>query len=151
MRMILAGLALALSLPHSATADSGTITIASRHSVAETMDRFEAAVKSTPEPTQVFARIDLQRVAGTQAGKVRPTQLIIFGRGGVLREVLPQTPQAGIDLPPKAVVWEDESGKVWITVNSGEYVEQRHGVKGKADLMKRLTQFAESYARKAAE
>jgi len=150
MKKLLAAVLLVVSLPHPALAGSGVVTIPSKYSVEETMDRFEAAVKKATPATQMFARIDLQALAGPQS-KVRPVQLIIFGRGGVLREVLPSVPQAAIDLPPKALAWQDETGKVWLAYNTGEYLADRHAIPGKESLMKQLTQFSASFAKAATE
>ncbi len=151
MKTRLITLVFGMLLSYVAVAGTGLVTIPSKYSVAETMDRFEAAVKKAPVETQIFARIDLQALAASQGGKVRPAQLLIFGRGGVLKVLLPQTPEATIDLPPKALAWEDENGKVWLTYNTGEYLAQRHGINGKDDLMKQLTEFAASFAKNAVE
>ena len=151
MKTRLIALAFGMLLPYVAVADTGLVTIPSKYSVAETMDRFEAGVRKAPVATQIFARIDLQALAASQGGKVRPAQLLIFGRGGVLQVLLLQTPEAAIDLPPKALAWEDENGKVWLTYNTGEYLAQRHGIKGEDDLMKRLTDFAAAFAKNAVE
>jgi len=60
--------------------------------------------------------------------KMRPTKLVIFGspKGGT--PVMVAAPTLAIDLPLKALVWEDEGGKVWVSYNSPEYLQQRHGV-----------------------
>lgn len=61
------------------------------------------------------------------------------------------TPPVGLDLPLKALVWEDAQGKVWLTYNTGEYLMQRHGVVGKEDLAKRLSEFTATLAKSATE
>jgi len=68
-------LVLAVLLPHVALADAGLVTRSSKYSVAETMDRFETAVKNAPERTRIFARIDLQALAASPGSKVRPRNL----------------------------------------------------------------------------
>lgn len=129
----------------------GLVTIASRHSVVETIDRFEASVKAAPGGFRVFSRVDFQELAASQGGTVHPSQLIVFGRGGVLQTLLSQAPVAAIDLPLKALAWEDQNGKVWLTYNSGEYLAQRHGLQGRDDVLKRLTSLIDKFARGAAE
>ncbi len=149
MKRLIFAMALWLGLAASAVADDGLVTIPSKYPVAETLDRLDAAAKA--EKFQVFARVDFQALAASNGGKVRPNQLLIFGRGGVLPPLLPATPRVAIDLPLKALAWEDEAGKVWLAVNTGEYVRDRHGIAGKDDLFKRLTDATLALARKAAE
>jgi uncharacterized protein (DUF302 family) len=130
---------------------AGLVTIPSRHSVAETADRFESAVKAGPLGFRVLLRIDFQEMAASQKGMVRPAQLIVFGRGGVLPALLSQAPRSAIDLPLKALAWEDPDGKTWLTYNTGEYLGQRHELKGKEGVLKRLTDITAAFAKSAAE
>ena len=142
---------LAVVWPFGALAqDGGLVTMPSKYSVAETMDRVEAAVKST-NGFQIFSRVDFQSLAATQDGKIRASQLLIFGRGTVLQPLLPQYPVTAIDLPLKILVWEDESGKSMISYNTGEYLAQRHGIKGKDDVLRRLTDATAKFAKSASE
>lgn len=144
---LLAGCVFSLSAVAQAP---GTITRTSKYPVAESMDRIEAAVKAA-NGFQVFSRIDFQALAATQGGKVRPAQLLLFGRGTILQPLLPQHPLTAIDLPLKVLVWEAEDGKVMLTYNTGEYLAQRHGVTGKDDLFKRVTDATASFVKNAAE
>src|SRR4051812_24343762 len=90
MKLFVAGVAFICSFAVLAQ-ESGIVTRPSKYSVAETMDRVEAAIKGA-NGIQIFARIDFQAVAAAQGGKVRPSQLLIFGRGAVLEPLLPQYP-----------------------------------------------------------
>jgi uncharacterized protein (DUF302 family) len=76
----------------------------------------------------MFALIDHSGEAAKIGMKMRPTKLVIFGspKGGT--PVMVAAPTLAIDLPLKALVWEDESGKVWVSYNSPAYLQQRHGV-----------------------
>ena len=67
---------------------------------------------------------------------MRPTQLLIFGnpKGGT--PLMIAAPSTAIDLPLKALVWEDADGKVWLSYNSPDYLQQRHGFP--ADLEKNI-------------
>ena len=105
--------------------ENGLTTLSSVHSAKETMDRLEADVKA--KGLTVFARID--HTAGAKAAglSLRPTELLIFGnaQGGTpLMQALQTT---GIDLPLKALVWEDAGGKVWLSYNEPAWIAQRHG------------------------
>jgi uncharacterized protein (DUF302 family) len=115
-------------------ADDGLARVASRYSIAETLQRLEAAFAS--KGLQIFARIDHSGEAERVGLKMRPTKLLIFGspKGGT--PLMVASPTLAIDLPMKALVFEDESGKVWLLYNRPEYLQARHGVP--ADLVKNL-------------
>jgi uncharacterized protein (DUF302 family) len=104
----------------------GLITVKSAHSAKDTIDRLESAVKQ--KGLNVFARIDHAAGAAKIGKKLRPTELLIFGnpQGGTPFMECGQT--VGIDLPLKALVWQDESGQVWLGYNDPAYLAVRHGV-----------------------
>ncbi len=104
--------------------DAGLVTIASRHTVKDTIDRLVAVVEA--KGITVFARIDHAAGAASAGMPLRPTELLIFGhaKGGT---PLMQINQAvGIDLPLKALSWQDEAGKVWLSYNDVGRVARRH-------------------------
>jgi uncharacterized protein (DUF302 family) len=105
--------------------ENGLTTVPSLHSAKDTMDRLEAEVKA--KGMTVFARIDHAAGAKEAGMQLRPTELLIFGnaKGGTpLMQALQTT---GIDLPLKALVWEDPGGKVWLSYNEPAWIAQRHG------------------------
>lgn len=132
-----------------AASDQGLVTRSSRYSVAETLDRFESVAKA--EKVQIFARVDFQALAAANNGNVRASQLLVFGRGGILPPLLPATPMIAVDLPLKVLAWEDGDGKVWLSYNASDYLKNRHAVAGKDDVFKRLDAFMEALAGKALE
>ena len=102
----------------------GLITIRSSHGLVETMDRLVAEVRA--KGLTVFARIDHAAGAKEVGLALRPTELVIFGnaKGGTpLMQALQTT---GIDLPLKALVFEDANGKVWLSYNEPAWIAQRH-------------------------
>jgi uncharacterized protein (DUF302 family) len=107
-------------------ADNGLITRVSRHAVKATIDRLESAVKANG--LTVFARVDHAAGAASVGLPLRPTELLIFGnaRGGTPLMQLEQT--VGIDLPLKALAWEDAAGKTWLSYNDPAWLAARHGV-----------------------
>lgn len=107
------------------TAD-GLISIRSPHSASDTMDRLEEAAKQ--RDLKVFARIDHAAGAATIGSALRPTQVLIFGnpQGGTPLMQCAQT--MGIDLPLKALVWEDQASQVWLGYNDPVFLARRHGV-----------------------
>ncbi len=131
-----------LSFP--AFAVDGLVTLKSAHGAKDTMDRLESAVKQ--KGLNVFARIDHAAGAAKLGEKLRATELLIFGnpQGGTPFMGCAQT--VGIDLPLKALVWQDESGQVWLGYNDPAYLAARHGVAqcpAAAGLKKALAGLAE--------
>jgi uncharacterized protein (DUF302 family) len=105
--------------------ENGLITLPSAHGAKETMDRLAADVKA--KGLTVFARIDHAAGAEDVGMALRPTELLVFGnaRGGTPLMQANQT--IGIDLPLKALVWEDAGGEVWLSYNEPSWLAQRHG------------------------
>jgi uncharacterized protein (DUF302 family) len=114
--------------------EKGLIQIPSRYSVDETVQRLQSSFAA--KGLQVFALIDHSGEAAKVGLKMRPTKVLIFGspKGGT--PLMVAAPSLAIDLPMKALVAEDDSGKVWLTYNSPEYLKDRHGVP--EDLIKNL-------------
>jgi uncharacterized protein (DUF302 family) len=104
----------------------GLTTIESTYGPEETMNRFEAEVRA--RGMIAFARIDHTAGATAVGLSLRPTDLLIFGnaRGSTPLMKLVQT--IGIDLPLKALVWQDESGTTWLSYNDPNWVAKRHGL-----------------------
>jgi uncharacterized protein (DUF302 family) len=119
------GLAL-LALTVSTHAAKGLVTIESPYSAEETLDRLQSVVES--HELTVFARIDHAAGAARIGASLRPTALLIFGnpRGGTPFMQCAQS--VAIDLPLKALVWEDADSRVWIGYNDPAYLAARHGV-----------------------
>jgi uncharacterized protein (DUF302 family) len=103
---------------------NGLITVTSRFSVRETLDQLTAAVTSAG--LLVFARINHAKNAEEIGLELRPTELLIFGhpKGGT--PLMQDKQTAGIDLPVKALAWEDEEGTVWLTYNEATWLATRH-------------------------
>lgn len=106
--------------------DNGMVHLSSPHSVQETLKRLDSSLQS--RGLAVFARIDHSGEAEKVGMKMHPTQVIIFGspKGGT--PVMVASPTLAIDLPLKALVWEDAGGKVWLSYNSAAYLKQRHNI-----------------------
>ena len=104
----------------------GLITVSSSFGPEETMKRLEAEVRATG--MTVFARVDHAAGAAEAGLPLRPTDLLIFGaaRGGTPLMQAAQT--IGIDLPLKALVWQDEEGKTFLSYNDPAYLTHRHGL-----------------------
>ncbi|HYS21500.1 MAG TPA: DUF302 domain-containing protein [Gemmatimonadales bacterium] len=126
MRMVRLGLVgVLLAVASYAWGVDGLVAIKSPHSPKDTMDRLEALLKQ--KGLTIFARID-HAVGAARVGQVlRPTEVLIFGnpQGGTPFMQCAQT--VGIDLPLKALVWQDASGQVWLGYNDPSFLAQRHG------------------------
>jgi len=112
----------------------GFISKPSQHSVPETIQRLSAALKS--KGIAIFALVDHSGEAEKAGLKMRPTQLLIFGNPKAGTPLMVAAPSTAIDLPLKALAWEDADGKVWLSYNSPDYLKQRHGFP--AELEKNL-------------
>jgi uncharacterized protein (DUF302 family) len=127
----------------------GLLSIRSRFGAIETMDRLEAAIRA--EGMTVFARIDHAAGAAEAGLELRPTELIIFGnvRGGT--PLMQSVQTAGIDLPLKALVWEDASGATWLSYNEPSWIAQRHGVANAEPVVSKMSAAISAISRKATE
>jgi uncharacterized protein (DUF302 family) len=129
--------------------DNGLVTIASRYPVAETMQRLVAAV--TARRMTVFARVDHAGGAAQVGMQLRPTEFLLFGhpKGGT--PLMQDRQTAGIDLPLKALAWQDADGKVWLTLNSARWIAQRHQLgESSATAVNAMDQALNAIAREAA-
>ena len=130
---------------------SGTIrgltSIQSSFDPKATMDRLEAQIQA--RGLNVFARID-HAVGASEVGlMLRPTELVIFGntRGGTPLMQLAQT--VGIDLPLKALVWQDAAGKTWLSYNEPSWIAQRHGIADAEPIVSKMADLLNAISRKA--
>jgi uncharacterized protein (DUF302 family) len=126
----------------------GLITIRSSFGPEETMKRLEAEV--TAKGLTIFAHVDHAAAAAAAGLPLRPTNLIIFGnaRGGT--PLMQQSQTSGIDLPLKALVWQDEAGKTFLSYNDPAYLTHRHGLADQAkSVVNAMTAALEAIAAKA--
>jgi len=114
--------------------ENGLVHVASSHSVPETLNKLKTAIEA--RGLKIFTLIDHSGEAEKAGLKMRPTELLIFGspKGGT--PLMIAAPTLAIDLPLKTLVWEDADGKVWVSYNSPDYLQQRHGIP--ADLVKNI-------------
>ena len=134
-----------VTLTTCANAVDGMVSLKSPHAARETMDRFESLVKA--RGLTVFIRIDHAAGAAKIGKLLRPTEVLIFGnpQGGTPLMECAQT--SGIDLPLKALVWEDASAQIWLGYNDPAYLAQRHAAGDcpvVANLRKTLSGLAEA-------
>jgi len=104
----------------------GLITIPSSFGPEETMKRLEAEVRA--KGMTVFVRIDHAAGAAEAGLPLRPTDLLIFGAAKGGTPLMQAARTIGIDLPLKALVWQDEEGKTFLSYNDPAYLTRRHGL-----------------------
>ena len=105
---------------------NGMVHLSSPYSVAETLQRLESVLKV--KNLTVFARVDHSGEAEKVGLKMRPTQLILFGSPKAGTPLMVASPTLAIDLPLKALAWEDAEGKVWLSCNAPDYLKRRHQI-----------------------
>lgn len=142
MRFVWAGVcALGTTLAAAAPASvEGLVTLLSSHSVDATIEKFEAAAKKGG--FVLFARLDHAAAAAAVGLKMPRATVIVFGNPRLGTPVFLKTPTVAIDLPPKAMVWEDDAGKVFLSYNTGSFVQgtiyPRHGIAPNPTAAERL-------------
>jgi uncharacterized protein (DUF302 family) len=104
----------------------GLITIPSSYGPEETMNRLEAEVRA--KGMTVFARIDHAAGANAAGLSLRPIDLLVFGNAKAGTPLMQSVPTIGIDLPLKALVWQDASGATWLSYNDPSWLAKRHRV-----------------------
>jgi uncharacterized protein (DUF302 family) len=105
-------------------AADGLTTLRSSHGPKETMDRLEAEVRT--KGLTVFARIDHAAGAAGVGLSLRPTEVLIFGHAKAGTPLMQSGQTIGIDLPLKALVWQDATGITWLSYNDPQWLVQRH-------------------------
>jgi uncharacterized protein (DUF302 family) len=106
--------------------DNGLIHLSSPHTVIETLARLETIVQA--KGLTILARIDHSGDAAEVGLQMQPTKLLIFGNAKSGTPLMIASPSVAIDLPLKALVWQDDEGKVWLSYNSPNYLKERHGI-----------------------
>lgn len=104
----------------------GLITLRSSYDPKETMSRFEAEVRA--RAMTIFGHVDHAAGAAAVGLVLRPTDLLIFGAAKGGTPLMQSVQTIGIDLPLKALVWQDEAGNTFLSYNDPAYVTHRHGV-----------------------
>jgi uncharacterized protein (DUF302 family) len=94
--------------------------------VNETLDRLENL--ASKRGMTIFARINFAKDAAAAGLEMRPTQLLILGNPVGGTPLMVAAPSAALDLPLKVLAWADGSNRCWVSFNTPEYLQQRHGI-----------------------
>ena len=120
-----------------ATEVEGLIVKKSQFSVSETITRLENAL--TKKGITIALRWNHAAKAEAVGIPLRPTELLIFGNPKLGSNMFTSQQTAGIDLPMKALAWEDENGDVWLGYNDPNYIAHRHGITDRAEVVKKMS------------
>src|SRR5215470_5160001 len=109
-----------------AMAPDGLMTVSSNYGPKETINRLETEVMA--KGMTIFARIDHAAGAAQVGLPLRPAELLIFGSAKAGTPLMQSSQEVGIDLPLKALVWEDAAGKTWLSYNDPRWIAKRYGL-----------------------
>jgi len=126
-----------MGLLSAAHAGDGLVSKKSQNSVKVTLDRLEAALKK--KGITIVTRWSHDSGAAKAGIKLRPTELLIFGNPKLGSHFFTSNQTSGIDLPMKALAWEDDKGQVWLTYNDPAYIAGRHGIGDRPEIVKKMT------------
>lgn len=132
-----------------AQADEGLVNVRSQFDVPQTLDRIAAAAKGAG--LKIFARIDHAKGAASVGQTLRPTELLIFGSPKVGSGVMTSDQRAGIDLPLKALAWQDAEGVVWLSYTRPDFMFGRFGITDRAKIQQKMTGALAKFAKAATQ
>jgi uncharacterized protein (DUF302 family) len=147
MRQILYTITALFILTSQAYADNGIISVKSSHEVKATADRLENTLKQ--KGMTVFIRINHAAGAQKVGKKLRPTELVVFGNPKVGTPLMQCSQSTAIDLPQKALIWQDDQGQVWLSYNDPNYLVERHGITGCDEVIKKIEKALSNFAKAA--
>ncbi len=137
MKKLMLVVVLMLAIPFAHAGGNGIIKKKSLFSPKVTMDKFEAVLKK--KGIGVVTRWSHHEKAKAVGIPLRSTELIIFGNPKLGSNFFTSKQSSGIDLPMKVLVWEDAKGDVWLAYNDPQYIADRHNIKDRADVIKKMS------------
>jgi uncharacterized protein (DUF302 family) len=123
-------------MSRTSAANAGLVTLPSAFSAAETVERLKALLVN--KGIQLFAHIDHAGEANKVGLRLRPTQVLIFGNPQAGTPLMQSQQTIGLDLPLRALVWEDEAGVVWLTYHPLDFLARQHQVADRDEVVKAL-------------
>ena len=147
MRLIGSVFVIIFLIVSAAAAGDGLISVKSAHDVKATADRLENVLKQ--KGMNVFIRIDHAAGARKVGKNLRPTELFVFGNPKVGTPLMQCNQSVAIDLPQKALIWQDDKEQVWLTYNDPDYLAQRHGLDQCTEVIKKVAKALANFARAA--
>jgi len=130
-------------------AADGLIAIKSSHDVKTTADKLESVLKE--KGMTVMARVNHQQGAEKAGLALRPTEVVIFGNPKVGTPLMQCAQSVAIDLPQKALIWEDANGEVWLGYNDPQYLKGRHDIEGCDEVLDKVSGALGNFAKAATQ
>lgn len=125
------------------------VSVKSSHDVQATADKLEAVLEE--KGMTVMARVNHQQGAEKAGMELRPTEVLIFGNPKAGTPLMQCAQSVAIDLPQKALIWEDENGDTWLGYNDPDYLKSRHDIEGCDDALSKISVALEGLAKAATE
>jgi uncharacterized protein (DUF302 family) len=147
MRQVFFALIAIFFIVSTAAAGNGLISVKSSHDVKATADRLENILNQ--KGMTVFIRINHSAGARKVGKTLRPTELVVFGNPKVGTPLMQCSKSVAIDLPQKALIWQDDKGQVWLSYNDPNYLAQRHGLTGCAQVIKKVEKALSNFSKAA--
>jgi uncharacterized protein (DUF302 family) len=133
----------------AANASEGMISVKSAHDVPTTADKLVAVLEE--RGMTVFARVDHAAGAKKVDMTMEPTELVIFGNPKLGTVLMKCAPSVAIDLPLKALIWEDSDGQTWLGYNDPAYLAARHKLEGCDKALEKVGKGVAGFAKAATE
>jgi uncharacterized protein (DUF302 family) len=136
-----------LLLSSTAMADNGLMKVKSAFDVKTTSERLEKIL--TAKGMQIFAHINHAQAAEKIGKTLRPTRLIIFGNPKIGSIMMQCQQTIAIDLPQKALIWQDAAGQTWLSYNKPQYLAKRHALTNCDKVMQKVSNVLAKFAQAA--
>jgi uncharacterized protein (DUF302 family) len=147
MRLIGSVFLIIFFIVSTAGAGDGLISVKSSYDVKATADRLENLLKQ--KGMTVFIRINHAAGARKAGQDLRPTELVVFGNPTIGTALMQCNRSVAIDLPQKALIWQDDKEQVWLTYNDPDYLAQRHGLDACGQVINKVAEALSNFARAA--
>lgn len=148
MKNLIPAILVVLIMTVSAYAAEGMVDVKSSFGVKETGDRLESVLKE--KGMTIFNRVKHSEAAKKVGVELRETELLIFGNPKVGSPLMKCQQSVAIDLPQKAMIWEDNEGKVWISYNNPGYLKKRHNISNCEEVISKIEKALAGIAKAAA-
>lgn len=133
----------------NALSDDGLVRLKSTHDVEQTTDRLINALES--RGMTVFARVDHASGAHSVGLTLQPTTVVIFGNPKIGTRLMQCAQTTAIDLPQKALIWQDDAGATWLAYNNPKYIARRHGAGSCDDVVQKISTALAGFANAATQ
>lgn len=147
MNKMIAVLAIVLIGSNPGFAADGVITVKSNFTVKQTIERLEKVLQE--KGMTLFTKIDHAVGAEKADLKLPPATVVLFGNPKVGTQLMQAAPTAALDLPQKALIWQDEKGQVMYSYNDPTYLVKRHAIKDREKVVTKITKVLDMLAQQA--